>query len=363
MAEQQQEQDRSEQATPFKLQEARKRGQVAKSLEINSLLILSIVLVILYFSGERLISGQLDISRRLFEDIHRLVITPTELVYWFREIVGALISLYWPFVGALMVVGILANMFQVGPVFSFFPLKPDVNRLNPISGFKRVFSIKLLFESVKTAIKLVVFGAIIYLAIVAIVPVLLGLIDTDPKVYPLFLLENGRALIYKLLLVFVLLALMDLLYTRWDYNKRMRMSRREVKEEFKRREGDPQIRARIRELQKEAVKRAGSLRKVPDADVLITNPVHLAVALKYQRETMAAPQVIAKGAGELAARMRKVARRHGVTIVENKHLARVLFRHASLDAAIPEPQYPLVAKIMAWVLLQQQGVHKQASYG
>ena len=125
--------------------------------------------------------------------------------------------------------------------------------------------------------------------------------------------------------------------------------RREIKDEVKRREGDPQIRAKRRELQKEAVKRAGSLSKVPEADVLITNPTRLAVALKYQRATMIAPQVIAKGAGELAAKMKLVAREHGVPVVENKSLARNLFRKVALEQGIPEVLYPAVAKILVWV--------------
>jgi flagellar biosynthesis protein FlhB len=164
-----------------------------------------------------------------------------------------------------------------------------------------------------------------------------------------------------MLAVLLIIALLDMLYSRWEYTKRMRMSRREVKEEVKRREGDPHVRAKIKELQREAVKRAGSLRRVPDADVLITNPSHLSVALVYRRETMQAPQVIAKGAGDLALNMRKVARLHRVPLVEQRDLAQQLFRAVGIDEAIGEDLYPLVARILLRVWYQKRGQNNKAA--
>jgi flagellar biosynthetic protein FlhB len=144
-------------------------------------------------------------------------------------------------------------------------------------------------------------------------------------------------------------ALLDFGYVRWDFAKRMMMSRREMREEHKRREGDPKVRARIRELQREMRKRSGALKRVPDADVLITNPQHIAVALRYRPEELPAPRLIAKGAGDLAARMKLLARRHGVPVVENRPLARRLFLRGGLDAAIAQEEYPQVARVLAWV--------------
>lgn len=348
MAEQQ-EQDRSEPASPFKLKEARNKGQVSKSLEVNSFLVLSVVLAQLYFMGEALISSQLSISRSLLSRSGSVQLDSVNSVGLFEAITDALLSSYWPLLGAITVIGILANMLQTGPVFTFHPLKPDVQRINPAQGFKRLFSMKLLFESVKTVIKLAVFSAVIYLALKALFPILVALVDMDPRNYAGFILDNVRGLLFKLLLVILVIAAIDLVYSRWDYAKKMRMSRRELKDEVKRREGDPQIRAKLRELQREAVKRAASLQRIPEADVLITNPTHLAVALRYQRDVMRSPQLIAKGAGELAAKMRIVARKHAVPIVENKALARTLFKSCEIDAGIPEEVYPLVARILVWV--------------
>lgn len=360
MAEQQ-EQDRSEQATPFKLREARKRGQVSKSLEVNSLLVLSAGLAALYFLGEKMISQQLAFSRSVFNNIHRFPMEPTHLTQWFEMAFFYVINIFWPLLAALMIIGIAANMFQTGPIFSLFPIKPDIKRLDPIAGFKRVFSKKLLFESLKTFIKLFVFGAVLYFAVMAMLPSLFSLISIDPDFYALFLLDSTRSLMSKMLLVLLLIALLDLMYSKWDFANRMRMSRREVKEEVKRREGDPQVRAKRRELQKEAAKRAASTQNVPDADVLITNPTHLAIALKYDRNKMIAPELIAKGAGDLALAMKHIARKHNVMVVENKPLARALFERVELEQAIPEDLFPRVAKILAWVFIARE--RKQAGAG
>jgi len=348
-----QEQDRNEPATPFKLREARKRGQVSKSLEINSLLILSAALLVIYALGEQIIARQLFLCRSLLSVASPLEMTGARSLGLFEFTVESLSSILWPLLGILVLTGVLANLFQTGPVFSFFPLKPDMSRLNPVNGFKRLFSKKMLFETIKTIIKMIIFGFVLYFAIVALLPALMSMVDLDPRAFPILLLKHGRGMTFKLLLVVLLIALIDLLYSRWDFAQQMKMSRREMKEEVKRREGDPQIRMRRRQLQKEAVKRAGAIQRVPEADVLITNPTHLAVALKYERGEMVTPRLIAKGAGELAVQMRQIARSNDVPIVENKSLARRLFNKVGIDQGIPGTFYPEVARILAWIYLQR----------
>ena len=180
-------------------------------------------------------------------------------------------------------VAVLSNMVQTGPIFTFFPLKPDPKRLNPVQGFKRVFSRRMLFEALKTFVKLGLITATAYFVIDDMFPHLLAMPQIDPKAYPAVLLDAITSLVFKLVLVLLIVALLDLMYTRWDFGKKMRMSRREVKDEHKRREGDPHVRAKIKELQREAAKRSKSLGRVPDADVLITNPTHFAVAQQNDR--------------------------------------------------------------------------------
>lgn len=351
---QEQDQDRTEPATPFKLKEARKRGQVSKSLEVNSLVMLFVALAVSYFAGQSLIQGGLALSKKLLADAHLVNLEGPAPVHFLGYIFESTVSLFWPFVMALVIAAIAANLFQTGPVFSFHPVKPDPSRINPVNGFKRLFSKKMLFESIKTVIKMAVYGFAVYLAIVALLPQLMGLIDTPTAVYPALLMGMGQGLAAKLLLLILLIALIDLAYTRWDFGQQMRMSHRDLKEETKRREGDPQVRSKRRQLQREAVKRAGAVQRVPDADVLITNPTHLAIALKYERDAMAVPQLIAKGAGDLAAKMKQVAYRSGVPVVENKPLARELFRKTAIDDGVPEKLFPVVAKILAWVYMQRQ---------
>ncbi len=361
MADQQTEQDRTEPATPSKLRDARRRGQVAKSLEINSLFLLSTAVCIFYLLGESMMTELLAMNTALFSQAHQVSMQPIELVNWFESMIGQLIAIFWPFMVAIMFMAVVMNMAQVGPIFSFYPLKPDMQRLNPVAGFKRLFSAKLLFESTKTLIKMCLFAVVIYFAIAGLLPSLVGLMDTGPQRYATFLLDNTNLMAFKLLGVLFFVALLDLLYTRWDYSKKMRMSRREMKEEVKRREGDPLIRAKIKELQREAAKRAGSLQKVPDADVLITNPTHFSIALVYQRGVMAAPRMIAKGAGELALKMREIATQQGVPVIENRLLAQKLFKTIELDHPISEDLYPAVAKILVQAFTLREARKTQAS--
>jgi len=193
------------------------------------------------------------------------------------------------------------------------------------------------------------FGAGLYLVLNWFLPALAGLNQIDSHALLPVVLDRALQVVLALLPILAFVALADFLYVRWDYGNRMKMSRRELREEYKQREGDPRIRARIRELRQEMLKRSKSLKRVKDADVLITNPQHLAVALLYKRGEMAAPQVIAKGAGELAVYMRALARKSGVPVVENRTLARSLYRTVDLDHPVPESLYAQVARVLTWV--------------
>jgi len=343
---QEQEQDRNEPATPSKRREAVKRGQVAKSLEVNSFVVTLGAAVVLAFWGQQVVQRQLAIERSLFEQATRADLDIPQLFAVLESVFIGLAKTYSPLIALLLVLVILSNLIQTGPVFSFVPLKPDPKRLNPVAGFKRVFSKRMLFESAKSVIKLLLFGTVLYFAVVTEIPGLLGMMHSDPRSFPLLILNETSNIFFRLAMAILLLAILDVVYTRWEYSRKLMMSRREIKEEVKRREGDPKVRARIRELQREAAKRSKALRRVPEADVLITNPTHLAVALLYQRGVMAAPTVIAKGAGELVEKMKMTARRHRIPIIENRTLARSLFQQAELEAAIPAESYAAVAEVL-----------------
>ena len=347
MAEQEQEKDKTEQATPFKLREAKRRGQVMKSLDFNSFFMIAGLLGVLYAWAEGFINLGLLQAHNIIAHAAEVVYDIPQLMIWFGEIMTAVGYSLAPFFLTAVIMAIGANLIQTGPIFTTFPLKPDVKRLNPVSGFKRVFSLRMLFEGVKSVIKLALFGLTAYLVLMSLLPSLFGFIHTDPKGYTPLLLDHVSQLMFKLLLVVLIVALLDFAYTRWNYAKKMMMSRREMKEEVKRREGDPHVRAKIRELQKEAAKRSKSLGRVPDADVLITNPTHFAVALRYQQGVMSAPWVIAKGAGEIAVNMRHVAAKHGIPVFERPVLARRLFREGDIDQPVSEALFEPVARIYA----------------
>jgi flagellar biosynthesis protein FlhB len=343
-----QEQDRSEAATPFKLRHAKQRGSVAKSLEVNAVFVLTAFLACLLLWVPAAARLQLRLDARLIEQAAALGFGASQVHAWLSAAMLGSLAVLLPLFAAVMLAGALSSLVQHGPVFSVHPVKPDFSRINPAAGFKRLFSRRALFELGKNMLKLALFTWVLWLTLRHELPALVSLLVTDARAYDARLLDETVALLFRLLLAMVGVALLDLLFVRWEYADKMRMSRRELKDEVKQREGDPLIKARIRELQSELRKKSRALKNLPGADVLVTNPTHLAVALKYEHGRMAAPQVVAKGAGDIVDRMKQVARRHGVTIVENRLLARQL-HELDIDQAVPESCYAEVARILVWI--------------
>lgn len=354
MAENNQELDRTEPATPYKLEEARKKGQVAKSLDFNSFITLAVALAAMMMFSSWGIEYFLDTSRAIFSSAGRISFDPYKLGQWFEIIARSMVYLLSPLIVLIIIGGVLGNILQTGPVFSTHPLKPDPKKLNPVAGFKRVFSLRMLVEGVKSILKLTLFSAVAYWFIAGSFGELMGLQQRLPESYPAFWSKIGTGLFFALVLAVFAVALIDLIWSRYEFAKKMRMSKRELKEEHKRREGDPHIRAKQREAQRELRKRASSVNNVPNADVLITNPTHLAIALEYRMGEMVAPKVIGKGAGLVAAKMREAANKHGVPIVEQKALARELFRSVKMDSVIQEGQYHAVAAIFKQLMDTRQ---------
>ena len=350
-----QEKDKTEQATPFKLQEAKRRGQVMKSLEFNSFFVIAGLLAVLYMWGSGVVTHGQRFGQLTLSQAGQVVFDIPNLMSGFQVVELGTATLLAPFFVVAVIVAVAGNLVQTGPIFTTHPLKPDLQRLNPVTGFKRVFSVKTLFEALKSVIKLVLFSFIAYLLISALLPSLIGLMHIDPKGYAPILMDESTRLIFKMVMALLVIAALDFAYTRWDFSKKMMMSRREVKEEVKRREGDPLIRAKIRELQREALKRAKSAGRVPEADVLITNPTHYAVALRYVRGQSQAPVILGKGSGELALVMRRTAERHGVPIFERRTLAQRLFHDGTIDAPVPVELFEPVARVYADLYAHKPG--------
>lgn len=341
--------DLTEEATPYKLEKARRQGTVAKSPDVTAAGILVTLVGTLYAIGWDRMVLSMRLQQAVLGHITRSDWTVDGVAAWMGQLAANIVQLLSPLLLALVLAAIVLNVAQTGPVFTLTPLAPDFDRINPANGFKRIFSLRILYECGKSLVKLIVLGVIAYVAIAATLPRLVRLSAVDPKGYARLLVDLTASVLIKMVLALVVIAIIDFTYTRWEFARRMRMSKRDVRDESKQREGDPRIRARIRELRKDMLKRSQAMKNLPSADVLITNPTHVAVALCYKHGQSSAPQLTAKGAGEMARKMRELAIRHHIPIVQNKPLARALFREVDFDGFVPEKWYSQVAKIMVWV--------------
>jgi len=342
--------ERTEPATPRRRQEARRKGQVARTAELGSALVLLVGFGALYFLAPSMARGVADATVRLWTDglVRFSRVSPGEIPVIFLEMILIAVRFAGPIALAVMVVGLVSQLLQVGFLTATEPLKPQWRRIDPISGFKRIFSKRAVVELAKATVKIAIVGGLAYSLVGGSLPEYGEYMHIAPAEA---VVHTGR-LVFRLGMwvgvALLVLALFDFLYQRWEFEKSIRMTKQEVKEEARQTEGDPQVRSRIRQRQRQ-IASSRMMAKVPTADVVITNPVHLAVALKYDPAEMDAPMVIAKGAGPLAERIKEVAREHGVAVVENVWLARALYESAPLGARIPEDLYKAVAEVLAFV--------------
>lgn len=343
-------QDKSEQASPYKLEEARKKGQVARSPELLTFLMVFTFLVVFAASAYQLARVTAEHAHWWLGNADQLGGNWGYLMeqggYSLRQVASTLLPLF----AGLVIMAILANLIINGPVFSTTPLKPDFKRLNPVAGLKRMFSRKMFVELIKVLVKGLLFALVLYYLFQSLAPKLLE----SATVSPLSLPESAKQLLmqlgYALLAVMAVAAAFDIWYSRQEFARQMRMSRREVKDEYKRREGDPEVRAKRKGVQQELLKKAAALSKVGEADVIITNPTHYAVALQYRPATMRAPVVLAMGRGLLAQRIMTLARQKGVPVLRRPPLARMLHALADINGPIPEVTQTDVARVYRWIL-------------
>ncbi len=339
---------KTEDPTPKKLEEARKKGQVPLSREINNWMML--------FAGTLLVAG---LSVPVFSDLGELLKAYIEQSYAFPSAPGGmkvilggtlkqvLIIVALPLI-LLMIIAFLGPFVQVGPLFAPETLKPDISKISLIKGFGRLFSMRSLMEFAKGVLKLLTVGVV---GIVILLPYFGQLEHLVGLPMPL-LLDEIQSLVVKLmigvLVVVLIIAVIDLAFQRAQHAKKMRMTKQEIKDEYKQTEGDPHVKAKLRQLRAEKA-RQRMMQNVPGADVVITNPTHFSIALKYDPDTMEAPMCVAKGVDELALRIREVAKQHGVELYENKPLARSLYDVVEIEQTIPIEHYQAVAEIISFV--------------
>jgi len=345
--------EKTEPASPFKLEEARRKGSVAKSVEVNTFLAICAGTLFLMAAGFAFVENTLTLCRRLFSSAGQISFETRSLVDIASLWTSDSVAIIAPLVALVMVVAILSTFVQIGPVFSFFPIKPDIKRLNPVTGFKRIFSIKLLYELAKSLVKLALFGGVMFITLESFIDPMLGLYTKSPRALLPEFLGMSSSLLFRLLVVLALFAIIDRVYTRWDYRKNLRMTKKEVKDEHKRREGDPMIRQKRRSLERELRLRSQSLGNVAEADLVITNPTHYAVVLKYDRETMVAPVVTGKGADEMARLIRHEAYRKGVPVINTPALTRAIYRRCELYTTVPQRHYVALARAFRMAFAQR----------
>lgn len=353
--------DRNEAATPYKLQKAKEQGQVAKSPDVIAVAVLACAMLFLAWEGAAVWRQQFVVDRALLLRAGRGDIELSTVWPLVEYLLRTTFVLAAPFFATLAIAAVVGNVMQTGAVFSAHPIKPDWQRLDPVAGIKRVLSIRTLFLALRALLKLSLLGLVAWMSIRAVLPHFYQLSGLPAAGLMQALLADLSALGLKLAAMLGAIALLDLAFTQREFAKKMRMSKRDIKDEAKNRDGDPRIRARLRELRREMLKRSLALSKTRDADVLITNPTHVAVALRYVHGQMSSPQLIAKGQGFMAAAMRKLAARHHIPVVQNPALARALFREIPLQHHVPPELFAQVARIIVWVFARRDAQRAASS--
>jgi flagellar biosynthetic protein FlhB len=353
MAEDIKNQEKTEQATSKKRQDTREKGQVAKSRELASVAVLGACLLYFYFNASGMAKRLLDVMKMSFRTSGRLTITTDSVQSLLVDLVFQIFVLLGPFLLIVLLAGFVVNILQVGFLFSSEAITPKFSKIDPIKGLKRLFSLRSLVEFFKVILKMAIVGIVAYLTIKGEFKMILPLIDLNVNDILSFIGKVSFKILYSTCLVLVMLAILDYAYQRWEHERSIKMTKQEVKEENKQTEGDPLIKGRIKRLQRE-IARKRMMAAVPKADVVITNPTHLAVAIRYQPETMNAPYVIAKGAGFIAERIKEIARNSGVPVIENKAVAQVLYKMVAVEQSIPINLYKAIAEILAYVYSLKQ---------
>ncbi len=348
MAEETSGQEKSEAPTSRRIQDARKKGDVAKSMEVPSAAVLLAGLTTLYVTSEYMMGQFYMVMKYYLGNLHTLEITPANMTMLSRESMIQTGLILAPIMGVIILAALVSNYAQVGVLFSTEKITPKFDNLDLVKGFGKLFSKQTLANFVKSVAKIVVVGYVSFSEIKKALPGILPLMDQDPIVILGFMADVAFWIFLKTALIIALLAAADYAFQRWQFMEKMKMTKQEIKDEAKQTEGDPHVKGRIRSIQMEMARRR-MMTEVPKADVVITNPTRLAVALKYDSMTMAAPVVIAKGAGVIAQRIREIAAEHGIPLVEDKPLAQALYKSVALNGAIPQNLFQAVAEILAYV--------------
>ncbi|MDX1964593.1 MAG: flagellar biosynthesis protein FlhB [Pirellulales bacterium] len=340
--------EKSQDPTPHRREQAREEGQVVHSQDLAAAVLLLIALVVLLNLGSWIVQFFLGLGEEHWGGSAWIALDPDTFVNHWWQVLAGLARALVPLLGILFLAGILVHLFQVGILFLPDKLLPDFSRINPLEGFGRLFSWQSVVTVALGLFKIGVVGTVAYVTFRSQETAMLNLAGRDIPEIALFLVETVLWTCIKVTAALVILAMLDYFYQYWRHEQNLKMSPDEIREEMKNQQGDPQTIARRRQIQRQlAASRLKSA--VPKADVVITNPTELAIAIQYDATTMHAPIVVAKGAGVVAQRIRKLALEHGIPVIEKKPLAQALFKEVDLNHPIPDKMYAAVAEILAYV--------------
>jgi flagellar biosynthesis protein FlhB len=350
---------KTEQATPRKKEKARERGQVPRSQEMTSALALLGMLGVLNMAGGYMLGEIGAVAQHACGGLGSVDFEQGSLERHAWTFGLMLLMVMGPVLLGAMLIGIAVNVVQFGFLFAPKAVKLRLDNLSPVKGFKRIFSRRTAVEALKGFLKIGLIGLTAWLTVSGRIESLMVLMNSDLALFLGALGSLASTLMLRVGLVMLALALVDLVYQRWEFAENLKMSKQEVKDEHRQMEGDPLVKSRIRRLQQEASRRR-MFAELPNADVVVTNPTHLAVALKYDGRAMDAPLVVAKGARLLAQRIKSIAAEQGIPVMENKPLARALYAAVPVGGQVPSAFFAAIAEVLAFVYQAQGSLEEKA---
>lgn len=340
--------EKTEPATPKKRQESRQKGQVAKSMEVPAAFILFFSFLAFTIFGGYMKDQTMHVFRSIFYDYLLWDLTIDNVIVLFEQLAVQSLLIITPVLLVTFVIAIFSNYLQIGFLLTGDPLMMKFSKLNPIEGAKKIFGLRSLVDCLKSVLKMSIIGYVVYSTLWGEKSSLMDLASLPVENVMMFVSSITIKLGIKIGLVLIVLALLDYMYQKYEFEKSIRMSKQDIKDEYKKTEGDPQIKGKIREKQRRmALQRM--MQEVPKADVIITNPTHFAVALRYDAKNMQAPTVIAKGTDYIALKIKQIAKEHHIITMENKPLARALYAQVEIGEAIPADMFQAVAEVLAYV--------------
>ncbi|MEG0259001.1 MAG: flagellar biosynthesis protein FlhB [Lysinibacillus sp.] len=348
--------EKTEKATPKKRQDARKKGQVLKSQDVSSAIVMLAVFIFLFFFAGSLGDNILALFKETFiHNMHVEVITIDSVMELFLETMIEMAIIIAPILIVAFLAALAANYLQFGFLFTTESMKFDLKKMDPIKGFKKIISVKAIVELLKSTLKITFIGGVTVMILWTNLDKVLALSFKSPWVTLITVGQLTSIMGIAASLVLLCLSLLDWVYQKYDYEKNLKMSKQDIKDEYKNSEGDPLIKSKIKQRQREMAMRR-MMSEIPSADVVITNPTHYAIALKYDETSMDAPKIVAKGTDFVAQKIKLIAKEHDIIMVENRPLARAMYDQVEIGDPVPDEFFKAVAEILAYVYRMQRKI-------